>query len=155
MYDRDAIWTVASAALEQCLATGTRSFAALSQAEVGTPALVRSPMGDPVHWLVPLVIKDLACGFVQVDLSGRVTRIGTYGAGPKDHASWFPASFFYAPPPNMLTEVEQRFNTLELTDPILSYEGSPDRMAWRMEVSRVLSTKTVIYLTPGGWYVKT
>ena len=124
----------------------------LREAVVGDPVLARSPHGTPAFWLVPLLLGTHAGGFARVDLSCRVTQIGRFGAGPKDHASRPEAAFFRQPPPGPLAQLQDRHAGQPMTKPVFSYDGSPAKWAWRIAVGQPVTT--VAFITPGGTYEK-
>jgi hypothetical protein len=128
-------------------------FRAVRAARVGTPVLVYSPEGRPAFWLVPFIAGGVACGFARVEEpSLRVSQVGVFGAGPDDRASWPPAAFFERPPAALLQEIQSRYGTTA-TEPVLSYDGSPARWAWRVDVGDPGSGPSV-FITPGGWYAR-
>jgi hypothetical protein len=124
----------------------------LSEARIGDPALVRSPEGEPVFWLVPLEVDAQACGFARVDLAGRVAQVSRFGGGADDRASWPQTDFFRRPPMRLLKTVRMKHASIPLGEPLLSYDGSPAKWAWRIAIGEPVSA--VAYLTPGGWYEK-
>ena len=127
-------------------------FAATRGARVGSPALVQNPAGEPAFWLVPLLVKDQACGYAQVDLKGTVDRIGIFGAGPQDRASWIDAAFFKRPPSESLVAIEADHPEATVSEPVLSYDTTPVRWAWRLEITSADRIEAVAFITPGGWY---
>lgn len=129
-------------------------FATARRAQIGRPALVRTPDGAPAFWLVPLVIEGHACGLAQVGLGGEAARLAILGGTPDDRGSWVEAAFFERPPPELVAEVVARYGGQTLTAPTLSYDGSPARWAWRLAVGVADTGVTSVFITPGGWYVR-
>ncbi len=125
-------------------------FSAMRDAKIGLPVMVYSPEGKEAFWLVPILMGDSACGFARVELSHNVSQVGIYGSGPEDHASWIDASFFEKPPSGLLDAIRSRYSGMKISEPLLSYDKSPARWAWRIEVED--EVKTVVFITPGGWY---
>jgi hypothetical protein len=124
----------------------------LREAAAGDAALVYSPAGDPAFWLVPFESGDRACGFARVELSGRVSQVSVFGAGAADRASCPPAEFFRRPPARVLDEVRAKHPGRTLGEPVLSYDATPAKWAWRIPVDGPAGS--VVYATPGGWYEK-
>lgn len=124
----------------------------LREAKIGDPALVRSADGAPAFWLVPFESGDRACGFARVELSGRAAQVGIFGAGADDRANWPPAEFFRHPPAGVLEELRAKHPGVPLAAPVLSYDGSPAKWAWRICIGS--PPARVAYVTPGGWYEK-
>lgn len=129
-----------------------KKLSSLKKAEVGSPVLILTPEGNPSYWLVPLLEKGFACGFVSVELSGRVSRLGIFGSAPEDSSSWIDGSFFEKPPPKMLFEIEAKYLGLTISKPIFSYDANPSRWAWRVEIRDKDQIRSVVFMTPGGWY---
>ena len=127
-------------------------FAAARGAMVGSPALVYTPAGEPAFWLVPLLVEGLVCGFGQVDMASRLTHLGILGASPQDRASWIVPSFFESPSAETLAEIRAKYPGATLSEPILSYDASPSRWAWRLEVRADDGVRAIVFVSPGGWY---
>ena len=127
------------------------ALAAVLQAAVGTPALVRSPEGHPAFWIVPFVEGLSACGFARVELGGRVSQLGSFGAGPLDRGAWPRAEFFEKPPPTSIEEIRQRHPHSTFGEPMLSYDRSPARWGWRIELGGDVGTA---FIATGGWNVR-
>jgi hypothetical protein len=129
-------------------------FATARRARVGRPALVRTPEGAPAFWLVPLLVEGLACGLAQVSLGGDVARLAILGGAPDDRGNWVDAAFFERPPPDLVAEVAARYGGETLSAPTLSYDCSPARWAWRIEVGGQGAGATSTFITPGAWYAR-
>jgi hypothetical protein len=124
--------------------------AALRNARIGTPVLVYAPEGEPAFWLVPLIVGRAACGFARVELNRRVSQLAMFGGHADDRRSWPAAAFFKQPPDAMLAEIRARYPDARLSEPMLSYDGSPARWAWRVDVAD--GGSATVFITPGGWY---
>ncbi len=125
-------------------------FSAVKDAKIGLPAMVYSPEGKEAFWLVPILMGDSACGYARVELSHKVSQVGIYGSGPEDYASWIDASFFEKPPSRLLDAIRSRYSGMRISEPVLSYDKSPARWAWRVEIGD--QVRTIVFITPGGWY---
>lgn len=125
-------------------------LATVHSARVGTPELVRSPDETPAYWLVPFVEGELACGFARVELDGRVSQLGTFGAGAGDRRSWPESIFFEAPPQQFLEELERVHPGAAIHDALLTYDRSPEHWGWRVD----LGASGAAFLTPGGWHMR-
>jgi len=125
-------------------------MAALSGAEVAVPLLARSPGGAPAFWIVPLKAGTRVPGFARVELDGRVAQIGRFGAAADDSSAWPAAAFFQGPPVTVMNEIRAKHSTAPLSQPQLSYDGSPAKWAWLVKVGDPATR--FIYVTPGGWY---
>jgi hypothetical protein len=130
--------------------SGDPSMPALRECTVGEPALVRSADGASAFWLVPFEIGDRACGFARVELSGRIAQVSQFGAGADDRASWPQAEFFRRPAARVLDDIRAKHPGLALAEPVLSFDGSPAKWAWRVAIN----DSAAVYITPRGWYEK-
>ena len=151
-YDLEAIKQVVEAARQQPPVGEDATFQYVKKAKIDTPVLVRTPEGQSAFWIVPFLVKGSACGFARVELSHEVSQIGIFGSGPDDHASWIDAEFFVKPPLEVLTVIQSRYPRLEITDPFFSYDRSPSKWAWRLEIRKKGEIKSIVFITPHGWY---
>jgi hypothetical protein len=85
-------------------------------------------------------------------LEGQVTQISALGGGPEDRGSWIPQSFLTKPPDRSLAEIRNKYPEQPLSKPIFSYDRSPVRWAWRLEVGSPPTPAAVVFITPAGWY---
>ncbi len=123
----------------------------LAEAECADPILVSHPGGEPAFWLVPFLRGDMAAGFATVTLEGKVERVGSFGSGPDDRDSWIPAEYFLKPPAALLNEVRKKYAGSSLSDPLFTYDRSPLRWGWRIEVEQTRGD--VVFVSPSDWYV--
>ena len=150
--DIDTVRRAVETARSYLLAGDDTQFLSVKHAEIGSPSMVYTPEGEPAFWIVPLLIENRACGFARVDMSGKVTQIGTFGSGPKDYVSWIDVAFFENPPSEMLAAIRTQHPELEMSEPILSYDTSPLKWAWRLEMRKEGEIKIIVYVAPHGWY---
>ena len=126
---------------------------ALREAQAGEPALVRAPGGEAAFWLVPFEREGLACGYARVGLDGRLAQLSQFGANARDRAAWPQASYFRQATEAALAEIRARHPQAALATPVLSYDGSPARWAWRVAIGDGRGDAArVAYVLPGGWY---
>lgn len=139
----------AAVAAQRALGPGDTTMQALRDALPGPPALVRAPTGAPAFWLVPFERDGLACGYARVGLDGRLGQLSQFGANASDRAAWPQASYFQQAPQAALAEIRARHPQADLGEPVLSYDGSPAKWAWRVTLGE---GARVAYVLPGGWY---
>ena len=125
-------------------------MAALGSAEVGAPMLARDPGGAPAFWITPLAAGARVPGFARVELNGRVAQIGIFGASAEDPSATLAASFFEGPPVTVMNEIRAKHTPAPLSQPQLSFDGSPSKWAWLVKVGDPATR--FIFVTPGGWY---
>ena len=85
---------------------------------------VTTPEGEPAGWFVALVIDDRLIGFAQLDEALRFRRYSSFaGAEPKAR-DWLESSVVLS------RARKQAGANLDLGQPFLSFDTSPDRIAW-------------------------
>lgn len=85
---------------------------------------ISGPDGAPAGWFVGLVERGLLLGFAQFDLELRFRRYSSF-AGAE------PAANDWLEPSMVLSRARERSAAdLEFGEPFLSYDVSPDRIAW-------------------------
>jgi hypothetical protein len=150
--EQEALKAAVVSALNQPPTRDDPQFVTARGGQVGTPALAYTPGGAPAFWLVPLLAEGLVCGLAQVNLTGRMIRVGILGGSPEDRAGWIEPSFFEAPPPEVMAEIRDAYGEAAIGVPVLSYDANPTRWAWRLEISKGGQPGAVVFITPGGWY---
>nr|AHZ45615.1 hypothetical protein [uncultured bacterium] len=130
--------------------TGDPAFDAVRRAAAGTPALVTAPDGSPAYWLVPFDLDGRACGVAQVALDASRAGVSALGAGSADRAAWPDVEWFARVPAEVLQAVQVRHPGHRWATPRLSYDGSPQRWAWRLDTEP--PGALVVFVSTGGWY---
>jgi hypothetical protein len=148
--DPETIIKAVETARKQSPAAKDPKFSVVKDAKVGLPVMVYTPEEKPAFWMVPFLIENRACGFAFVELSGKISKLGILGSTPEDRLSWIDVSFLKKPPASILAEIQAKFPGLKASEPILSYDTSPARWAWRVEIKNKI--KSIVFITPGGWY---
>ena len=110
--------------------------------------MVYTPEGEPSFWMAPFLVKNSACGFAYVELSGKVSKLGIFGSTPEDRPSWVDASFLRIHPMHSLLRFGLNFQGQQYQSLFFSYDTSPARWAWRIEIKNKI--KSIIFITPGG-----
>ena len=150
--EEEKVRLAAQRALTHPPVRGDRALQAAQQANVGMPALVRTPEGQPAFWLVPLESGRQACGYVRVELSHKIGQVSSFGAGAEDREAWPEADFFHNPPARFISEIRARYPGAALKDPVLSFDGTPAKWGWRIELSN--PSGIVVFVSPQAWYVR-
>ncbi|MCW4005609.1 MAG: hypothetical protein NWF04_03295 [Candidatus Bathyarchaeota archaeon] len=114
------------------------------------PVAVHDADGKEAYWLVPMLHSEKACGFAHVNQDLSVSKIATFGSGPKDTASWVDAAFFKQPPPEALKEIRARYPDMELSEPLFSYDKTPDKWGWKITLKNGDSFN--VFVGVFGWY---
>lgn len=111
---------------------------------------MHDPQGNKAYWLVPIMCNEKACGFAQVQKDYLVSKISAFGSSPDDTKSWIDASFFKAPPPNLLKEIQTRYPEMALSEPIFSYDKTPAKWGWKITLTNDQTFE--VFVGPANWY---
>lgn len=124
---------------------------------VGEPLVVNYPQGGQHSWFVPLSIGTKLVGFAQILPSLVPLRVSSFRRHPQDFAScpeeadWIDADRIKARAAAVARVDEQ------LSEPILSFDQIPDRIAWKILLtstsgapSRILFVAGAVVYESGG-----
>jgi hypothetical protein len=124
---RDAIRRIA----EEAITSGKAGHVHGAGGRLLDPVPVRSPDGAPAGWFVPVARDDSLLGFIQLDAAGRFHRSSMFPPGAKvGTADWLDAATIRSRARSQMDPEE------ELGEPVLSYDGHPDRLAWLVTSTR-------------------
>jgi hypothetical protein len=85
---------------------------------------VTAPDGEAAGWFVGLVVGELLLGFAQLDEALRFRRYSSFAGSEPAASDWLESSV-------VLSRARERSSTdLEFGQPFLSFDMSPDRIAW-------------------------
>jgi hypothetical protein len=85
---------------------------------------VTAPDGMPAGWFVGLIIDERLVGFAQFDEALRFRRYASFAGAEPAATDWLEA-------PAVLSRARERSaGDLEFGEPFLSYDMTPDRIAW-------------------------
>lgn len=85
---------------------------------------VTAPDGSAAGWFVGLVVGELLLGFAQLDEALRFRRYSSFAGAEPAARDWLESSVVLA------RARERSSEDLELGQPFLSFDTSPDRIAW-------------------------
>ena len=132
---------------ERALASGQADDAlAATQGRLLDPVPIRSPGGGAAGWIVPIGLGGTLLGYVQLDERCRFHRYasfrrstGTKAEGPTI-AEWLDAVTI-TKRAHTHAEPGETFSAPELT-----YDRSPDRLAWAVRATRPDGGQRTIYV---------
>lgn len=121
------------------IAAAARAWLSEAGASFGVPAtlaaprLISSPAGEPDGWFVPLLASEQLLGYLRFTASGARRGMSSFQRQRGDLSSCPPAADWLD-----ADRIGARARTQAAPDatasaPLLSYDGSPDRLAWRVD----------------------
>jgi len=124
---------------------------------VGDPELVHDVSGLPSYWLVPLVARNRAIGFVRVDGTGRTMAVGTFCRTP-DMIETCPAAVTGITAARAAQLARDQGNLAPdetAAPPRFVHDGPVGREVWLVETSRDGGPHRWLFVGPGGLYERT
>lgn len=97
------------------------------EAVLEEPIPVESPSGELDSWFVALIARGNIVGFLQLEPDLGFRRHSTFGA-PVPAAAWLDREGIRA-------RAQEAAGAEDVGDPVLTYTGSRDRLAWRVRVA--------------------
>ena len=129
-------------------------FLHLQNAEIGDPVPLFKPERLQESWIVPFLLDGLVCGIALMSLDKVVNRVSVFGFDPLNRARWFSPDYFIKPPEKYHREVRKKYPHRTLSEPLFTYDQTPTRWGWRIQVLRDGFVESYIFINPTGWYVR-
>jgi hypothetical protein len=105
-------------------------------ASLGTPIPVTSPVTDQLDsWFVPLVDDQRLIAFIQLEPDLRFHRYASFQRVRGSLESCPPAAAWLDLDTILARAEEIRAPTEKIGQPVLSYDGTRDRIAWRIPIT--------------------
>jgi hypothetical protein len=127
-------------------------FSHLQYAEIGDPVPLYRPEMTQDSWIVPFVVDKLVCGIALMSLHMEVRRISVFGSRPADRARWFELNYFERPPAKYYEEVLGLHPEQALSKPLLTFDRTPTKWGWRIQITEDGSVFSNVFIGPRGWY---
>jgi hypothetical protein len=105
------------------------------RARLEEPIPVRSATGELDSWFVALTTGDLLLGFFQLERDLGLHRYSTFQRTPGSASECPPAATWLDPDTIRERARAALAESDQLEQPILSYHGNRDRLAWRVPVA--------------------
>lgn len=104
-------------------------------AALADPIAIWSPAGELDSWFLGLTINDLLIGFLQLEPDLRLHRYSSFQRAPGE-TSGCPRAVTWLDPAVIRERASREApKGDELGEPVLSYHGTRDRLAWRVPVA--------------------
>lgn len=155
MSDKPATAAQAKRVAEDALASGLADgLFARPHGRFLDPLRVSAPDGDLAGWMIPLASGGLLLGFVQVTPAGEFYRYASFHRPPgADETCPLVAS--WTNPTAILDRASAVAGPSDrLSDPVLTYDRSPDRLAWAVTATSPDGTQTTIYVAGDAAWVR-
>jgi hypothetical protein len=125
----------------------------LKLGRIGTPIRLFTPLGDMHSWFVPVLIVERLVGFFQLDSVGEFMRFSSFNTSPGVFDTCPSADNWLNRNRIIMTAKSMAHDNEILDKPFLSYDGSPERIAWIVkarssagECRNLMVTGDVVYV---------
>lgn len=101
----------------------------------GKPLVIRSPAGEPAGWFVPLRAGDQLLGYLRFTADGTRRGLSSFQRRHGELAGC-PLAADWLDPDRITTQARTQAGPgATASPPVLTYDGSPERLAWRVDFS--------------------
>ena len=104
-------------------------------ATLGAPLPIRAPSGAPDGWFVPLLAGERLLGYLRFTVDGERRGLSSFQRRHGDLASCPLAADWLDLERISARAREHGPRGSAVSVPVLSYDGSPERLAWRVDFS--------------------
>jgi hypothetical protein len=118
-----------------------------SSGVVEGPLTINDGAGNPERWFVPVVVGEQLVGYFVFGLDGVVHRWSTFQRRP-DSLDGCPAAADWLDPDTITSRARDVAGRQPTGRPVLGYDDSPDRLAWRVPVG----DRTVAVAGTAAWW---
>ena len=126
------------------------SLSLIKDAETGEPMPMLDFNDKQTHWFIPFVLHHKALGFAITNLSGKIILHGSLTPNAKEKID---LAFFSQLPSHLLADLKKSYQGFNIVSQSFSYDGSPHRWAWRVNLDNG-EQKHTLFVSPSGWYEK-
>lgn len=119
---------------------------AMSRGTLLDPVPIRSLAGEAAGWMVPVELQGALLGFAHLLPDGSFHRYAAFHAGDGS-TDRCPRTRDWLDPAVLLGRAADLAGPDDSLDaPVLSYDGSPDRLAWAIRVTSPLGEQRVVFV---------
>lgn len=101
----------------------------------GAPLMIRASSGSADGWFVPLLAGERLLGYLRFTADGSRRGLSSFQRRPGDLASCPLAADWLDPERITARAREHAAPGASAAAPVLSFDGSPERLAWRVDFS--------------------
>ena len=118
---------------------------------LGVPLTVVDAAGRQASWFVPVVSGGLLLGFVEL-LPWLEHRRTSWFGSPPGSPQGCPSAAAWLDPAVVAARAREHLRPGETVgDPVLSFDGSPDRLAWAVPVASPSGPRTIWVAGGSSW----
>jgi hypothetical protein len=140
------------ALLDRGFLTATRDPAVT----IGAPLPVVDAAARQHSWFVPLQAGSKLAGFAQLSPNLEPLRVSSFQRGPSSGYDGCPDTADWTDPQRIRERAATLANSGErLSEPVLSFDQEPSRLAWRVEAETASGEKRVLYVAGTAAYAAT
>ena len=108
----------------------------LESGAIENPVRILTPAGEMHSWFVPVVITQRLAGFFQFDHTGEFMRFSSFNTSPGVFDACPLADNWLSKDKIGVVAESLAYDDEILATPFLSYDGSPERIAWLVKARR-------------------
>lgn len=125
----------------------------ITSGRIETPIAVQAPSGRLHSWFVPVTVGDQLAGFFQFQVDGTFMRYSSFQRSASDLAGC-PPTADWLDPKRILARAEVQRQTDETSSkPFLTFDRSPDRLAWAVPLINTHGDVRLVYVAGKAVYV--
>ncbi len=108
----------------------------LQSGSIGNPIRILTPAGKMQSWFVPVIITQRLAGFFQLSHTGEFIRFSSFNTTPGVFDACPLVDDWLSKDKIVVAAESLAYDDEILDTPFLSYDGSPDRIAWLVKAQR-------------------
>jgi len=149
--DKSDIRRAAESLLDQGFLAAARDPAVT----VGEPLPVFDAAARQHSWLVPLQRGSRLAGFAQLSMQLEPLRVSSFQRDPSRYDECPDVADWTDPARILQRAATQARSDEQLSQPVLSFDGDPSRLAWRVEAQDSAGRQRVLYVAGNVVYEAT
>ena len=133
-------------AAERLLDQGFLAAARDPAVTVGKPLPVVDAAAQQHSWFVPLQHGSRLAGFAQLSMQLEPLRVSSFQRNPSSYDACPDVADWTDPARVLERAATQARSDEQLSQPVLSFDGDPSRLAWRVEAQNSAGERRILYV---------